>query len=108
MSDPVATLARMDSDGDAAIAQYNADWERLRAAAHGEDVPKVERLVRDWACAHASWLEQVDVDCLARVMSDVRWVRKHPLSALALAWSHRRARPPHRTLLWLLKPRIAG
>jgi hypothetical protein len=32
------------------------------------------------------WLAEVDVLCMARVLSDVHWARKNPLSALTLAW----------------------
>ena len=102
----------MDNDEDAAmtqhIAQYTADWERLWGAARGQDVVEVERLIRDWAETHAPWVDEVDVVFMARVMSNAHWFRKHSLSAVALAWKHRRSRPPHRSLLWLWRPRFAG
>jgi hypothetical protein len=99
---------RVDDGADVAIAQYNADLDRLLADSLGEDVLKVERLVREWARAHAPWLEEIDVACRARALSDVHWARKHPVSAFALAWKHRQVRPLHRSLLWLWRPRFVG
>jgi hypothetical protein len=90
------------------MSQHNADWDRLRAAARGQDVLDAECLVRDWADAHASWLAEVDVLCMARVLSAVHWARKNPVSALAVAARHRGSRPPYRCLLWLWRPRFAG
>jgi hypothetical protein len=98
----------MDGDEDPAVSAYNADWARLRDAARGRDVVEVEGLVRQWAGGYASFLEDVDVALMARVLSDARWSRKHPLAAIALAWRHRRARPVHRSLMWLWRPRFAG
>lgn len=98
----------MDEDEAVAIAAYNADWARLHDAARGRDVLEVEVLIRRWAGTHAPFMEDVDVVLLARVMSDARWARKHPVSAVALAWRHRRSRPIHRSLLWLWRPRFAG
>jgi hypothetical protein len=90
------------------VAAYNADWTRLCDAARGRDVQEVEGLVREWASERAPHLEEVDLQSLARVMSDARWARKHPLSAFALAWRHRRSRPVHRSLRRLWRPRFAG
>jgi hypothetical protein len=99
----------MNHDEDAVIAQYNAEWNRLCVAARAEDVFGAELLVREWADAQWCRLAEVDVAFLARVMSDVSWARKHPLSALLLAWKHRRARPLRHSLPWLWRaPRFAG
>jgi hypothetical protein len=95
-------------NGDDAIAAYNAEYARLRDAAHGRDVVEVEHLLRDWARTYKPHLREIDLVFLARVMSDEHWVRKHPLSAIALAWRHRDSRRPHRSLLWLWKPRFSG
>ena len=98
----------MDHDEDAAEAHFNAEWNRLCTATRAEDVLSAERLVREWADARGVRLAEVDVVLMARVMSDAHWARKHPLSAILLAWKHRRSRPPHRSLLWLWRPRFAG
>ena len=104
----LARLAQMDHDEEATVAQYNAAWARLRTATRGSDVLEAERLIRRWADERGLRLAEVDVVLMARVMSDVHWARNHPLSALALVWKHRRSRPPHRSLLWLWRPRFAG
>jgi hypothetical protein len=90
------------------VAAYNADWARLCDAARGRDAVEVESLIRQWASGRAPYLEEVDVQSLARVMSDAGWARKHPLSAFALAWKHRHSRPVHRSLRMLWRPRFVG
>ena len=103
----------MNHDDEAAmtryIADYTADWNRLcDAIARAEDVYAAERLVREFADAHGRWVSEVDVVFMARVMSDVNWARKHPVSALLLVWKHRHERPMGRSLLWLWRPRLTG
>ena len=102
-----ATLARMGGEDDA-MSVYDADWARLRDAARGRDVLEAEALVRGWAGTHARYITDLDVALMARVMSDPRWSRRHPLSAIVLAWRHRGSRPVHRTLRQLWRPRFAG
>ena len=102
----------MESDDDGvmaeAIARYHVDFARLFQDAKGRDVGEVERLIRDFASAHRNRMQAVDVAIMARVLSDKRWLRKHPMAAVALAWKHRASRAPHRLLLMLARPRFAG
>jgi hypothetical protein len=112
-SGSLATLAQMNHDDEAEMAQYiadyTADWNRLwDATARAEDVYAAERLVREFAAAHGRGVSEVDVVLMARVMSDPNWARRHPASALVLAWKHRHARPMGRSLLWLWRPRFTG
>jgi hypothetical protein len=51
---------------------------------------------------------ELSIRLTARIMSDQRWVYKHPLAALKIAWRYRRAQSPLRTLRWLCRPRFAG
>lgn len=90
------------------LARYNAEFRRLFEAAHGKDMGEVERLVRDFASGQGTRLRPVDVALMARFVSDKRWAWKHPIAAVALAWKHRASRAPHRSLLWLARPRIIG
>ena len=90
------------------IAQYASDFRALLDAARGRDVLEVEHLLRDFASIYQPHVREVDLAFTARVMSDAHWARKHPLSAIALAWRHRDSRPVHRSLLWLWRPRFAG
>lgn len=69
---------------------------------------EVERLVRHFAGRHGTRVRPVDVALLARFLSDKRWLWKHPIAAIALAWRHRAASATHRTLLSLARPRITG
>lgn len=90
------------------VEQHNRAYDELWRTARGSDVVEVERLLREFTETWAPYAEHVDVVLQARVMSDPRWGRKHPLKALALAWRFRRSRPMRRTLRFLVRPRFAG
>ena len=90
------------------LAQYTSDFKSLCDSARGRDVVEVEHLLRDFADNYQPHMRAIDLAFLARVLSDPHWARKHPLSAVALAWRHRGSRPMRRSLLWLWKPRFAG
>lgn len=90
------------------LAWYNAEFRRLFEGARGKDVGEVERLVRDFANGQGTRMQAVDVALMARFVSDKRWALKHPIAAVALAWKYRASRAPHRSLLWLARPRISG
>ena len=89
-------------------AQYASDFKALCDAARGRDVVEVERLLRDFASTYQPRLREMDLALTARALSDAHWARRHPVSAIALAWRHRDSRPVHRSLLWLWRPRFAG
>lgn len=90
------------------LARYNTELHRLFEAAHGKDMGEVEVLVRDFAHGQGTRMQAVDVALMARFVSDKRWAWKHPIAAVTLAWKHRASRAPHRSLLWLARPRISG
>lgn len=90
------------------IARYTSDYQMLCEDIRGRGVDEAERLVRDFASVYQPHFREIDVAFTARVLSDPRWGRRHPISAVALAWKHRDARPMRRSLLWLWRPRIAG
>lgn len=94
--------------GDGAIDAYNADLERLLNAIRGKGLAEAEQLCREWASLRARYLREVDIQVLARTTVDGRWALKHPLSAWALAFRHRRSQPIHRTLRALFYAGIAG
>lgn len=96
------------ADDETYLARYNAEFRRLVEAARGREVGEVEGLVRDFARGQGSRLRAVDVALMARFLSDERWLWKHPVAAVALAWEHRASRAPHRSLLWLARPRFSG
>ena len=93
---------------DEAMEHCNVEWARLRTSMRGLDVLEAEHVLGEWVRARGLRFEEIDVALMARVMSDGHWARKHPLSALALAWKHRGSRPLHRSLRWLWRPRFAG
>lgn len=45
---------------------------------------------------------------VARFISDPRWVYRHPVDSLALAWRYRTVASPLRTLRGISRPRISG
>lgn len=96
------------AEHDEYLARYNEEFRRLVESAHGIDLGEVEDLVRDFASGQGTRLREVDVALMARFVSDKRWVWKHPVAAVALAWKHRASRAPHRSLLLLARPRITG
>lgn len=105
------TLAWMGHEDEAMaeyIVRYESDYRVLCETIRGQPTGEAERLVRDFASVYQPRAREVDVAFTARVLSDARWGRRHPISAVTLAWKHRDARPAHRSLLWLWRPRFAG
>ena len=90
------------------IARWTSDYRVLCESIRGRDVVEAERQVRDFARVYQPYAREIDLAFTARVLSDARWGRRHPISAVALAWKHRGARPFRRSLLWLWRPRFAG
>jgi hypothetical protein len=93
------------------IAEHNRDWDALVASAPGRPVADLVAELR--ALNRAPQLDghpeiELGLALTARMLSDPRWGRHHPFDTLALAWRHRHARAPHRTLRSLLRPRFAG
>ena len=95
------------SDDDAG-ERYNAELAQMLEAARGREVDEAERIVREWAARRAPYVEDCDLQLLARAIADPRWAQHHPLAAAAFAWKHRRSRPLHRTLKQLWRPTYAG
>jgi hypothetical protein len=90
------------------IARHTLNYRTLCEAIRGRDIDEAERLVRDFANVYQGHAREIDIAFTARVLSDARWGRKHPISAVALAWRHRDDRPMRRSLLWMWRPRFAG
>ncbi len=90
------------------VAQYSSAFRVLCYSARGQDVVEAERLVRDFASTYQPHAREVELAFTARALSDPRWGRKHPMSAVALAWRHRGSQRMRRSLRWLWSPRIAG
>jgi hypothetical protein len=84
-------------------------WTDLWATARDLPLEDIERRLR----ARAPHLQVVPehelyVALTARAMKDPKWLRHHPVDSVRLAWRHRRAQSPLRTLAWLRRPRFAG
>lgn len=47
-------------------------------------------------------------ELMARIVSDPRWLLRHPVDSVRLAWRFRATRPPLGTLRWFIRPRFAG
>jgi hypothetical protein len=106
-----STLAGMENDDEvmaAYIARHTSDYRKLCEATRGRDIDEAERLVRDFANVYQPHAREIDIAFTARVLSDARWGRRHPIAAIALAWRHRGTRPMRESLLWLWRPRFAG
>ena len=84
-------------------------WGDLFSTARGQPVDVIEDQLRSLHADRSSHpRHELEVELVARVMSDHRWLYKHPVAALGLAWRHRRTQSPLRTLTWLRRPRFAG
>lgn len=86
------------------MARHEAAYDELWRSVRGADVAEAERLLHEYARTFAPYLPEVDRVFSARVMSDPRWARKHPLAAIALAWKYRDVRPLRRSLRLLWRP----
>lgn len=106
-----AARAAADQDDDADA------WTELWTTAKELPLEELEVRVRDIARPHSHLVAAFDhvmpeyelhVALTARAMKDPNWLRHHPIDSVRVAWRHRRARSPFRTLLWLRRPRFAG
>ncbi len=84
-------------------------WGELWSTGRGQPVDVIEDQLRSLDTDRSSHPRQeLEVALVARVMSDPRWLYKHPVAGLGLAWRHRKTQSPLRTLKWLRRPRFAG
>jgi len=84
-------------------------WSELWSTSHGQPVDLVDdqlHAIESYHRKHPG--AELHLALTARVMTDQRWAFKHPLTALGLAWRHRRVQSPLLTLNWLRRPRFAG
>ncbi|MEV5002836.1 CPCC family cysteine-rich protein [Nocardioides sp. LML1-1-1.1] len=90
-------------------AQRHDAFEELFRSGRGRPVDAVAAELRALQ-SHAyddprtNWSRQV----LARFISDPRWIYRHPVDSLALAWRYRAVASPLRTLAQLNRPRVSG
>ncbi|WP_309649975.1 hypothetical protein [Nocardioides sp.] len=105
---PLEPLPRVEEPEDDAVRSHAEAYDELWASARGRSVAEVQEMLRDFSGTFAPYLRETDVAFSARVMSDPRWGRKHPVAALRLAWAHRGERSPYRSLRWLWRPGLAG
>ena len=65
--------------------QWAADYESLVRNALGSAVAVVEERLRNFATVYPTHSRDMDIVFTARVLSDPKWGRRHPLRTLALA-----------------------
>ena len=94
---------------DAEIERRNKERSDLWRTSRGQPVDVIEDRLRALPpFRHHRPEVELHLALTARVMSDPRWLYAHPGAACALAWRHRHAQSPLRTLNWLRRPRFAG
>jgi hypothetical protein len=80
---------------DEAEAENRRDARRLAlrtlaGRAPGLGIEQVERRLRQLSNTHQIFYSDAEVELFARCLHDPRFVRRHPLQALAWSWRHRR------------------
>lgn len=61
---------------------------------------------RSWDVEHDR--SELHRQMLARLLSNHRWLYRHPVDSVRVAWRFRSVQKPRRTLAWLRRPRFAG
>lgn len=95
-------------------AQHEADfelrrkaWADLHRTARGQPIEVIaERLRSTEGLGYEH--RELGRELTARVISNPRWLYRHPLDSLHLAWRYRGVLHPWRTLRWLHAPRSIG
>lgn len=93
--------------GKEAAVQWEHHWRDLHRTALGQPIETVLERLRtfdDYDHPEAELGRQMT----ARVLSDPRWLYRHPVDSLRLAWTYRAVRRPWQTIIWLRRPRFAG
>lgn len=84
-------------------------WLELHRTGAGQPVDLIADQLRSFEVHGGERPESaLGREMTARVISDPRWLYRHPVDSLRLAWRFRRTRRPWRTLHWLSRPRYAG
>jgi hypothetical protein len=89
-------------------AQHEA-WRDLHRTGRDQPVDVITQRLRELTDREGEHPQQVlGREMTARVISNPKWLYRHPLDSLHLAWRFRKTRRPWRTLRWLSKPRYVG
>lgn len=93
----------------AAFAHGQEEWADLFRSGSGQPVEVVlDRLRALTERPYDDSRSELGRAVLARFISDPRWLYRHPLDSLKLAWRYRAVTNPLRTLAQLRRPRFAG
>lgn len=107
--DEVREQQRAVENHAAAQEQARVQWEDLFRSGHGQPVDVlVERLRSLSAHPFDDPHSVLGRESLARFLSDPRWLYRHPVDSVRLAWRYRTVRNPLRTLAQIRSPRLAG
>ena len=94
---------------EAAMARHHQQLTELHRTAHGQPVAVIAERLR--ALEHHGQDDpgsELGRELTARVLSNRRWLTRHPVDSVWLAWRYRTVRRPWRTIAWLRRPRFAG
>jgi hypothetical protein len=91
------------------VERHHEDWVELNRTGRGQSVGVIVEKLRalerhDYDGPHG----ELGRELTARVISNRRWLYRHPVDSWLLAWRYRAVRRPWRTLAWLRRPRYAG
>ncbi len=90
-------------------ARRQESWRELHRTGRGQPVALIADRLRDLSSVTGDHPEQVlGRELTARVISNPKWLYRHPADSLHLAWRFRSTRRPWRTLRWLNRPRYVG
>lgn len=94
---------------DADVERRQEGWVELHRTARGQPVGViVEQLRALGGHEYDHPLTELGRELTARVISNPRWLYRHPVDSLLLAWRYRALRRPWRTLAWMRRPRYVG
>jgi hypothetical protein len=81
----------------------------LYRTGRGQPVASIVEQLRDLrATEYEDRRTELHRELFARVISDPRWLYRHPLDSALVAWRYRDVQRPRRSLAWLRRPRFAG
>lgn len=111
--DPIRDELRADQaareERAAALAHGQEAWADLFRSGSGQPVEVVlDRLRALTERPYDDSRSELGRAVLARFISDPRWLYRHPLDSIKLAWRYRAVTNPLRTLAQLRRPRLAG
>ncbi|HWJ10193.1 MAG TPA: hypothetical protein VNS46_12505, partial [Nocardioides sp.] len=91
-----------------ARARKHEEWSDLFRYGRGQPVEVVVARLRALAEPYDDARSELGRQVTARFISNPRWLYRHPVDSLLLAWRCRAVRSPLRTLAQLRRPRFAG